>query len=211
MNHIWRRYKWGNRPLKTVRIPSFGQMLVRRAKGEKDKILWARASKQNALRACGVSIGWYRPKPNEPLLKGGIFSNPPRPLKLAGSCSHAAKNTFIVDRWFYFAPAESDSHEARERAHGRPKDDLGCVALLYIFEGPYRPDSFSPEAAVNGQANAARPDRVDGHVEELHPHSVEDLESKQSPCGPEKKKRVEHRPNILLGVLQPIQRTRGSI
>lgn len=83
---------------------------------------------------------------------------------------------------FYFAPAEGDSHDTRDRAHGSPKDDLGRGALRHVRVVPYLSERNPLKAAVNDQAKAARPDRVDGHVEELHPHGVENLEGEQPPC-----------------------------
>lgn len=79
------------------------------------------------------------------------------------------------------APAERDSHDSRDRPDRRSEHDLGRGARRRVGEGPDRAEVVFPEAAVDGQADSARPDRVDGHVEELHAHGVEDLESKQSP------------------------------
>ena len=153
---------------------------------------------------------------NETILKGGyIYSN--RPVLQsweATAPTYCRVNTLFIDRricmmhagrWFYFAPAEGDSHEARDRSHGSPKDDLGCGALRYGREVPYGPDRFSPKAAVNGQANAARSDRVDGYVEELHPHGVENFQGKQRPCW---NKPGEHR-TLIIGLRKRTRRTRG--
>lgn len=79
------------------------------------------------------------------------------------------------------APAEPDSYTARNRPDHRPKDNFCGSALRRVRKAPNRAEFFSLQSTVDGQANPTRPDRVHGNVEELHPHGVKNLESKQGP------------------------------
>lgn len=78
------------------------------------------------------------------------------------------------------APAERDSHATGNRPDDCSKDYFGRCALRRVREVPNRAEVISLEATVDSQAKPARPNRVHSHLEELHPHGVENLKGKQS-------------------------------
>lgn len=83
---------------------------------------------------------------------------------------------------FRFTPAEYDPYATCDPSDNSPKHNLSGSTLKYGIEGPDCAERVALQAAVNSQAHAASSHGVDSHIEELHPHSVENLKGKKSSC-----------------------------